>query len=143
MKKLFLFAMLAIGLTSFAQVRDGSPMQDKMEKLTPEQKTERHLKKLTSELNLNSKQQEQIKQLLAAQGAKREEFKAKREEYKNSPVKPSPEERAAFRSKVDEEKKAMDEKMKAILSPEQYEKWNANKIEKKEKIKARMEERRK
>lgn len=44
MKKLFLFALLAIGLTSFAQVRDGSPMQDKMEKLTPEQKTERHLK---------------------------------------------------------------------------------------------------
>ena len=143
MKKLFLLALLAIGLTSFAQGREGSPMQDKMEKLTPEQKTERHLKKLTSELNLNSKQQEQIKPLLAAQSAKREEFKAKREEYKNSPVKPSPEERAAFRSKVDEEKKAMDEKMKAILTPEQYEKWNANQIEKKEKIKARMEERRK
>ena len=37
----------------------------------------------------------------------------------------------------------MDEKMKAILTPEQYEKWNANKVEKKEKMKARMEERRK
>ena len=60
MIKLFLFAMLAIGLTSVAQVRDGSPMQDKMEKLTPEQKTERHLKKLTSELNLNSKQTAQV-----------------------------------------------------------------------------------
>ena len=143
MKKLFLFALLTIGLTSFAQGRDGSPMKDKMEKLTPEQKTERHLKKLTSELNLNSKQQEQIKQLLTEQGAKREEFKAKREEYKNSSVKPSPEERAAFRSKVEEEKKAMNEKMKAILTPEQLEKWNANKIEKKEKMKARMEERRK
>lgn len=143
MKKLFLFAMLAIGLTSFAQEREGGPLKDKMEKLTPEQKTERHLKKLTSELNLNSKQQEQIKQLLAEQGAKREEFKAKREEYKNNSVKPSPEERAAFRSKVEAEKKAMDEKMKSILTPEQFEKWNANKAEKKEKMKARMEERRK
>lgn len=135
--------MLAIGLTSFAQEREGGPLKDKMEKLTPEQKTERHLKKLTSELNLNSKQQEQIKQLLAEQGAKREEFKAKREEYKNNSVKPSPEERAAFRSKVEAEKKAMDEKMKSILTPEQFEKWNANKAEKKEKMKARMEERRK
>ena len=32
MKKLFLLALLAIGLTSFAQGREGSPMQDKMEK---------------------------------------------------------------------------------------------------------------
>ncbi|MBK9223828.1 MAG: hypothetical protein IPO23_02645 [Flavobacterium sp.] len=85
MKKLFLFALLTIGLTSFAQEREGGPLKDKMEKLTPEQKTERHLKKLTSELNLNSKQQEQIKPLLLHKAQREKNLRQKEKSTKTAP----------------------------------------------------------
>lgn len=140
MKKLFLVALVVVSFTAFAQEGLGKPSKDAMEKLTPEQRTEKHLKKLTADLNLNANQQEQVKQILTEQGIKREAFKAKREEYKANNLKPTPEEREALKSKMQEEKNAMDSKMKAILSPEQFEKWISIQEKKKEKMKARMEE---
>ena len=65
MKKLFIAALLFVGITSFAQDGDGEmdqkPMREQRERLTPEQRNERQLKKLTSELTLDAKQQEQVK----------------------------------------------------------------------------------
>lgn len=140
MKKLFLVALVVVSFTAFAQEGIGKPDKEAMGKLTPEQRTEKHLKKLTADLNLNANQQEQVKQILTEQGIKREAFKAKREEYKANNLKPTPEEREALKSKMQEEKNAMDSKMKAILSPEQFEKWISIQEKKKEKMKARMEE---
>ena len=65
MKKLFIAAMLFVGLASFAQDMDQKPARDQKERMTPEQRNEKHLKKMTSELNLDANQQTQIKQLLA------------------------------------------------------------------------------
>jgi len=112
-----------------------------LEKLTPEQRTEKHLKKLTADLNLNAKQQEQIKQILTEQGIKREAFKAKRQEYKASNTKPTSEEKEAFKSKMLEEKSDMENKMKSVLTPEQFEKWKAIREKNKEKMQMRREKR--
>lgn len=125
MKKLFIIAMLVIGLTTFAQERKGTKNRATAEKMSPEQRTEKHLKKLTTELNLNTVQSEQLKQLMMEQATKREAYKAKREEIKANQVKPSKEERQAFKKNRLEEKEAMESKMKTILTPEQYEKWQS------------------
>ncbi|KQB40321.1 hypothetical protein [Flavobacterium aquidurense] len=126
MKKLFIAALLFVGIVSFAQDINQKPTRDQREKLTPEQRNEKHLQKLTSELSLDKKQQEQVKQLLAERSAKAEKF---RDAKKDSKTKPTAAEREAFKKQMDTEKAANDAKMKAILNADQYTKWTALKKE--------------
>lgn len=126
MKKLFIAALLFVGIVSFAQDINQKPARDQREKLTPEQRNEKHLQKLTSDLNLDKKQQEQVKQLLAEKSAKAEKF---RDSRKDSKTKPTAEEREAFKKQITAEREANDAKMKAILNADQYTKWTALKKE--------------
>ena len=137
MKKLILIALLVVvGMTSFAQVEKEKLGKAGMEKLTLEQRQEKHLKRLSAELNLNAEQRVQIGKIMAEQSTKREATKAKREGMKANQEKPTEEQKAAFKKQREEEKAAMSDKMKKILSAEQFEKWNAMK----EKGKAKMAE---
>jgi len=129
MKKLFIAALLFVGVVSFAQDINQKPARDQKEKLTPEQRNEKHLQKLTSELNLDKKQQEQVKQLIAEKSAKAEKFKDAR---KDSKTKPTDAEREAFKKQLTAEKVATDAKMKAILNADQYTKWTALKKDRKD-----------
>lgn len=133
MKKLLIAALLFVGIASFAQ--------EKRERLTPEQRNEKHLQKLTSELNLDANQQTQVKQLLAERSAKAEKFKEARKDRKDSNVKPTAEEKAAFKKQMEDEVAANDAKMKSILKPDQYTKWKTLQEEKKEKMKDKMKDR--
>lgn len=142
MKKVLIAALLLVGLTGFAQDRKERPNRDEMEKLTPEQRNEKRLKKLTADLDLNTKQQEQVSKIIAEQGPKRDAMKAKREDFKANQEKPSPEERAAFKKQMMDEKNAMDAQMKAILTPQQFVKWTENNEKRRDKMKERMHERR-
>jgi protein CpxP len=130
MKKMFVFAVLMIGMASFAQEKPVVKKMDraKMERLTPEQ----HLKKLTTDLGLNESQQKQMATLLSEQSAKREAKKAEREKLMQ-----------AKRTERNEEMKAFDTKVKAILTPDQSKKWDEMKAEKREKAKEKFQERRK
>jgi predicted nucleic acid-binding Zn-ribbon protein len=105
-----------------------------MEKLTPEQRQEKHLNKLTTDLNLNAKQQEEVKKLLAEQSAKAAEFKAKREAKKDKQLLASAKERKEMAQKMKAEKEANDAKMKSILTPGQYTKWENDREIRKEKM---------
>ena len=122
MKKLFIAALLFVGMVSFAQENDQKDTRNQKEKLTPEQRNEKHLQKLTSDLNLDKKQQEEVKQLLAERSAKAEKFKETR---KDSKTKPTDAQREAFKKQMEAEKTANDAKMKAILNADQYTKWTA------------------
>lgn len=124
MKKLIIAAVLMIGMTSFAQEKPVREGFQKMEKLTPEQRNEKHLKKLTSELNLNEKQQKEVGAILAEQSAKRE---VKLEERKKLTD--------AQRQERKAEMQASDAKIKAVLTPEQTTKWEELKAKKKEEFK--------
>ncbi|WP_242410296.1 hypothetical protein [Flavobacterium sp. Root901] len=126
MKKIFIAALLFVGMISFAQDVNQKPTRDQKENLTPEQRNEKHLQKLTSDLNLDKKQQEQVKQLLAERSAKAEKF---REARKDNKTKPTAEEREAFKKQMKADKEANDAKMKAILNADQYTKWTALKKE--------------
>jgi hypothetical protein len=122
MKKLFIAALLFVGIASFAQEINQKSTRDQKENLTPEQRNEKHLQKLTSELSLDKKQQDQVKQLLAERSAKAEKFRADR---KDSKTKPTDAEREAFKKQMETEKAANDAKMKSILNADQYTKWTA------------------
>src|SRR5271167_3850480 len=101
MKKLFIAALLFVGVTNFAQDSNQKPGGDQKEKLTPEQRNEKNLQKLTSELSLDKKQQEQVKQLLAERSAKVEKLK---EANKDRKTKPTDAEKDAFKKQMETEK---------------------------------------
>jgi hypothetical protein len=127
MKKLIIAALLLVGMTSFAQEGNKTDKRQgraEMEKFTPEQRNELMLKKMTLELDLSSKQQAQMKSIIAEKSAKREAMMKARKENKE---KPSRDERFAMKSKMMDEQIAMKAKMKNILSAEQFEKWDAMK----------------
>lgn len=134
MKKLFVVALLVVSLTTFAQVKKERVGKAGMEKLTPEQRQEKQLKRLTTELNLNAEQQVKVGEIIKEQGEKKEAFKAKREAMKANQEKPTEEQRTAFKKQIAEEKNAMNEKMKSILSAEQFDKWNTLKEKNKAKL---------
>ena len=124
MKRLIIAALLIVGLSSFAQDKKETEKRgnrSQMEKLTPEQRNQLMLKKMTLDLDLNAKQQEQMKQIIAEQSSKREAMKAKQKENKQ---KPTADELFAMKNKMLDEQIVMKNKMKTILSPEQFEKWN-------------------
>ena len=131
MKKLFIAALLFVGIVSFAQDINQKPTRDQREKLTPEQRSEKNLQKLTADLNLDKKQQEQVKQLLAERRAKAEKFRDARKDKKGT--KPTDAEKEAFKKQMKAENEASDAKMKAILTADQFTKWTALKKENKDK----------
>ncbi|URC14681.1 MULTISPECIES: hypothetical protein [unclassified Flavobacterium] len=140
MKKLIIAAFLFVGIASFAQEADQS-VQPQRERLTPEQRNDRQLKKLTSELNLDANQQTQIKQLLADRSANAEKFREDRKNRKDNGTKLTTEQKAAFKQQMADEKTANDAKMKSILNADQYKKWTSIQDEKREKAKEKMKDR--
>lgn len=127
-------AVLAISLNSFAQDRKERPSREKMEQMTPEQRQELVVKKMTLELDLNAKQQEQISKIIAEQSAKREAMKAERK----AKMEAAKADHFEMKNKMLDEQIEMKNKMKSILSADQFAKWEALK----EKTKGRMGDRR-
>jgi Spy/CpxP family protein refolding chaperone len=123
MKKLIVAALLVIGLSTFAQVEkkekeSNNPM---MEKMSPTERAEKALKRMTKELKLTDDQQKQMKVLITEQETKRADAN----------FKPSKEDRLA-----------MKEKTSKILTPEQNATWDKIQEEKKEKMKEKIKEKR-
>ena len=121
MKKLIVAALLVVGLTTYAQEKEGR-IPGK-EKLTSEQKVNLQVKKMTKYLGLNETQTKEIRVLVTKEVEKRE---AKIEEMK---------------AQRKAEQAAVSSDMKKILTPEQYAKWEKNREEKKESIKEKMAKR--
>ena len=138
MKKLILVVTLVISTLTFAQERSR-----KGEKLTPEQQTELQVKKMTLELDLDAKQQKELKAILLEQAQKREgkiaEIKAKREKGE----KLSADERFEMKNKMLDNQIENKAQMKKILKPEQFKKWEQNLENRKEKMSEKRENGRK
>ena len=141
MKKLIIAALLVVGISTFAQdrkERGNKPDRPEMEKMSPEQRTQLMVKKMTLDLDLNAKQQDQVKQIFAEQVAKREAMRADRMAKKEDETKQKSQDQYAMKNKMLDEQIAMQDKMKKILSPEQYQKWDSQK----EKRQGKFQERR-
>lgn len=136
MKKLVMAALLFVGMTTFAQERMG----EQREKLTPEQRVNLQVKKLTKDLSLNEKQVQEIKALVAKEAEVREANRTEMDAKRASGTKPTKEEMKAHKAKVQEDQAAMDANMKKILSADQYAKWVQKREERKEKMEAKKAE---
>jgi Spy/CpxP family protein refolding chaperone len=117
MKKLIVAALLVVGLTTYAQEKEGR--RSGKEKLTSEQKVNLQVKKMTKDLDLNEKQTKDVRALVTKQVEKRE----------------------AIKIQMQAEKEAVSVEMKKILTAEQYAKWEKNREEKIENFKEKMSER--
>jgi protein CpxP len=120
MKKLIVAAFLVVGFTTFAQVeKKENAKKEPMEKMSPAERSQMALKRMTKNLSLNEAQQKQISTLFSEEVAKIGESQAK-------PTK--------------EDRKMMKDKISKILTPEQNAKWDKIQAERKEKMKERREE---
>lgn len=139
MKKLFILALLVVGMTSFAQERKVRSERAKMEQMTPEQRNQLHLKKMTLELDLNASQQKEMSTVIAEQSTKREARMAERKATKDSAKKQlTSDELFAKKSQMLDEQIVMKGKMKKILSADQYKKWDDMKGKRHNGMKKRM-----
>ena len=138
MKKLIIALALGLGLTGFAQETTPPQQKASTEKLTPDQRQQKHLAHLTKELTLDAKQQEAVGKILAEKSAKAQELKAKKLEKKSKGEKMTPEEKVAFKNKMQAEKADTEARMKTILTADQYKKWLAMREENKERMTQRM-----
>ena len=123
MKKLIITAVLLIGLSAFAQERTKNSGREKLEQMTPQQKNELRLKKLTLDLSLSASQQKEMGKIIAEMEAKREGFKKERLAKKEAGTNLTKDELFAMRTKRLDEKIAAKERVKKILDANQFEKW--------------------
>lgn len=143
MKKLALIVLLVVGLSTYAQEGKKQERQGtERERLSPEQRNQLQLKKLTLDLNLNESQQKEIAKILEEQSAKRQAEMAAFKANKDKGVKPTAEERFAMKNKKLDEAIALKAKVQKVLTPEQFKKWEDMKKENRENMKERMEKRR-
>lgn len=120
MKKIVLFALLFVGMTTLAQEKTNALN----EQFTTEQKNQLRLKRMILELNLNSVQQKEMAIIIAEQTTKHELIKKERQVNKASCKKMTAEERFVKVNKMLDEKIALKTRVRAILTPEQFEKWD-------------------
>lgn len=129
MKKVLVTLLLLAGFTTMAQHGEhhkGKKMAKmKMMDMTPEQMATLHTKRMTLALDLTKGQQAKIQTLNVENAklrkAKREEWKAKKEE--GNMKKPTSDERYAMNNTRLDHQIAQQEKLKEILNEEQYAKW--------------------
>jgi len=134
MKKVFVVAVILVGLTTFAQEKGKNT-----ENLSLEQQTELLVKKMTLDLDLNEKQQNAIRPVLLEESKKREVQKAERKARKKNEEKVSKEKMFEMKSKALDNQLAIKEKMKSILTTDQMEKWETLKADRKGKMKQKNE----
>ena len=129
MKKVFLVALMLVGITTFAQDK-----RMKGEKLTTEQRVEKRTNKLKTDLSLNDKQTAEIKDLMTKNAAKHD---AKRADMKATKEK----NRAEMKANMAKEQEGMKSEMKRILNADQYAKWQQQNADKKAKMSEKFQER--
>jgi len=128
MKNVLIAVLLFVGVSIYSQEANAPKnKKDKgsKEMKSPEQRSEAMLAKMTTELNLDAKQQTQIKPILAEQSAKMEAMRAQMKANKENNVALSDADKKEMRKQRMADKEANDTKMKAILTSEQFVKYQA------------------
>ena len=132
MKKLIVTIVLVISSLSFAQEKS---------KLSLEQQTELQVKKMTLDLDLDTKQQNEIKSILLEQNKKRATKIAELKDKKKQGVKLSADEKFDLKNNMLDEKIEHKARMKKILKPEQFQKWDQHQENRKEKMSKKSQNR--
>lgn len=142
MKKVIAILVAVLSIST-AQAQRGK--KGDFEKMTPEQRTELAVKKMTLKLDLTPSQANQVKPLLLEQSKERQAMHAKRKAMKESGKKPSADERYQMANARLDKQIAFKNEMKTILNEKQYEKFEkmmARKMHKMKKDKKRRKHKR-
>ena len=135
MKKVILALVMLVGITTWAQEKEA--IKSERVKLTPEQRVDLQVKRMTKDLDLNEKQISEVRALITKENekraAKRAEMKEKREMNARN--------RGEAKAFMEKERAAADAEMKKILTPEQYAKWDKLREERKASMREKMMER--
>jgi Spy/CpxP family protein refolding chaperone len=128
MKKLMIAVLLLVGISNYSQ--EGNTTKNKKNKgskemKSPEQRSEAMLAKMATELNLDATQQSQIKPIIAEQTVKMEAMRAQMKANKENNVEVSDAQKKEMRKQRMADKEATDNKMKAILTADQFVKYQA------------------
>jgi len=142
MKNLFIAVLLLVGISIYSQ-ESNAPKNKKdkgsKEMKSPEQRNEAMLAKMTTELNLDANQQAQIKPIIIEQGTKMDAMRAQMKANKENNVALSDADKKEMRKKRMADKEATDNKIKSILTSDQFVKYQAMQ----EAEKAKMQDRQK
>ncbi|RWX03846.1 hypothetical protein [Flavobacterium cerinum] len=117
MKTWILAVVIMIGITVHAQTK-----KEHKEALTPEQRVELRVKKLTLALDLTNKQQKEMKVLLLSKETERQQVIEKLKSENKAKKELTADERFAIKNNALDKKIEMKEEMKKILTKEQIEK---------------------
>jgi hypothetical protein len=142
MKKLVVTAILLVGFLTFAQEKslekgNRKARMERGESLSPDQQAELQVKRMTLDLDLNTKQQADVKKIVVEQTKKREAKKAEWKANKDAGKSFSKDEKFAMKNQMLDEQIAMKAEMKKILTADQLAKWEAKQAERKEKMQER------
>lgn len=139
MKKLLITAIVLVGMTSFAQEKKVRPERAAMEQMTSEQKNQLQLKKMTLALDLSNAQQQEMSKIIEEQSTKREARIAGRKSRKALDTKqPSASERFAKQSQMLDEQIILKDRLKKVLTTDQFKKWEDLKSERRQSKSNRM-----
>ncbi|GAO29327.1 Spy/CpxP family protein refolding chaperone [Geofilum rubicundum] len=139
--KLSMMAFMVVAISSFTFTMNAQQTEIKERKqrtFDAEQMQENRLEKLKTELNLTEQQEAEVKALMDERQKEMEKHRTEREEA----MKAMRDKHVEQVKAVQERQKAHDAKMKDILSPEQYEKYEQLNNKQKEAMKEKMKERR-
>lgn len=136
MKKLIVAALLVVGMTTFAQEKNAKPLVKASEKIDVKQGTEEELKSISEELKLSDVQYKQLAEVMTDYSAKRKAAAAERKANIANKTKVTTEESTKRNEERKAERQAYKEKVKSILTADQYAKWEQLLQQKKAKTKA-------
>jgi hypothetical protein len=140
MKKALLMLVIIVNCVANAQSKTGQ--LENREKRAPEERVEKQLKKITSDLNLDQKQEASIRQILLDQAAKREQKMAARQQNNEDEMTLPTQDKKAMLTEAKQNYKELKTQMRSILSEDQYAKWEKNQDEKRQKMMEKIKERR-
>ena len=124
--------MLIAGMASFAQEKATR------EKMTAEQRSELQVKKLTLDLGLNEQQKKEMKSIFMEQNAKRDALRKERQTRADKKDKLTADERFKMKNELLDQQIAMKERVKKVLTSEQFEKWEKSRNHKRQAVKSHM-----
>lgn len=134
MKKLFVIALLALGISGVAQEKQARKKSERPE-MTVSQKNQLRVKKLALELDLTSQQQKEIAQIIEKKQQERATMMSNLKKTKTEKKQITADERFRMRNEMLDRRIAHKAEMRKVLNKEQYANWeNLSKKNMKRKI---------
>lgn len=135
MKKTFL-TLLLIGTLSgaYAQEKETASVKPQRERMSPEQRNQLQLKRMTANLDLTASQQKEMAVIIADENAKREAKRAEMKANKEAKKELTADERFKLENEKLDAQIEHKAKIKKVLNKEQFEKWEENHDKRRDKM---------